>query len=65
MTALLAEMEMSGLQRVIIDSILAHCICCVDKAFSRDVQEPKRKYGSIFRREDQAGDNKRLRNHQV
>lgn len=38
MITLLAKMEMVGLQRVIIDSILAQCICCADETFSGDVQ---------------------------
>lgn len=49
-------MEMVGLKKVIIDSALAHCICCADELFGGDVQESMRKYGSMFRREDQAGD---------
>lgn len=56
MIALLAEVEMVGLQRVLTDSISARYIYCADETFGGDVQESMQKYGSIFRREDQAGD---------
>lgn len=52
MIALLAEMEMVGLQRVLTDSISARYIYCADETFGGDVRESMQKYGSIFRRED-------------
>ena len=44
-------METAGLQRVAVDSRLAHCICC-DETVSRDSRGQVRKYGSILRREN-------------
>lgn len=59
-------METAGLQRVAVDSRLAHCICC-DETVSRDSRGQVRKYGSILRRENKCRNilETKFRNHQV